>query len=305
MHTGDAAVLRVKGTDLGLAMTIDCVGSYCALDPAEGGRHAVAEAARNIACSGAVPIGVTNCLNFGNPEKPDVFYMFEKCVTAMGDACRAFGLPITGGNVSFYNENPQGAIDPTPVIGMMGRFEDVTKQVTQWFKDEGDPVYLLGSIGDSIGASRYLAVVHGKKTGHVPKVDLDAERRLQEVLRSMADSRVLKSAHDCSDGGFAVALAECCFSGRTHEQKERGCRVSLPGRGRLDARLFGEAAGRVILTVSPGRQAEAESLLKAAGLPFERIGTVGGSNLAIEGALDVAVADLAEPFFTSIEKIMS
>jgi phosphoribosylformylglycinamidine synthase len=301
----DAAVLRVKGTPMGLAMTIDCVGSYCALDPAEGGRHAVAEAARNIACSGAVPIGVTNCLNFGNPEKPEVFYMFDRCVTAMGEACRAFEVPITGGNVSFYNENPQGAIDPTPVIGMMGRFEDVEKQVTQWFKAEGDRVYLLGTIGGSIGASRYLALLHGRKTGRVPKVDLAAERALQRALAALADARLARSAHDCSDGGFALALAECAFSGRTHEHPDTGCQVRLPGNGRIDARLFGEAAGRVILSVAPRDVAKAEAVLAREGVPYECIGTVGGDRLRVEGVMDLPVGELSEPFFTSIEKAMA
>src|SRR6185369_3991286 len=202
----DAAVIRVKGTKKGLAMTIDGLGSYCALDPYEGAKIVVAEAARNIACSGAEPMGMTDCLNFGNPEKPEVYYYFDRVIAGLGDACRAFGIPITGGNVSLYNENPTGAIDPTPIVGMMGLFEDVEKRVTQWFKKEDDQIYLLGNIGDSIGGIRYLSLLHGKKTGSCPKLDLDAEHKLHQALYAMAQENLLQSAHDCSDGGFAVAL---------------------------------------------------------------------------------------------------
>src|SRR5581483_11813272 len=182
----DAAVIRVKGTDLGLAMTIDGLGSYCALDPYEGAKIVVAEAARNIACSGAEAIGMTDCLNFGSPEKPEVYYYFDRVIAGLGDACRAFDIPITGGNVSLYNENPSGAIDPTPVVGMMGLFSNVEKAVTQWFKAEGDLVYLLGNIGESIGGSRYLQIIHGKKTGPCPKLDLETELHLHRSLRAMA-----------------------------------------------------------------------------------------------------------------------
>ncbi|HJT22999.1 MAG TPA: phosphoribosylformylglycinamidine synthase subunit PurL, partial [bacterium] len=247
----DAGVLRVKGTSLGLAMTIDGLGSYCALDPYEGAKIVVAEAARNIACSGAEPLGMTDCLNFGSPEKPEVYYYFDRVIAGLGEACRAFNIPITGGNVSLYNENPSGAIDPTPIVGMMGLFSDVSKAITQWFKDEGDLIYLLGSIGDSIGGSRYLQVTHGKKTGRCPKLDLEVENKLHQALRAMADSKLLQSAHDCSDGGFAVALAEGCITGLTHEAATRGAKVILPGKGRLDGRLFGEAQSRVVVSCKP------------------------------------------------------
>ena len=212
----DAAVIRVKGTKLGLAMKIDGLGSYCSFDPYEGGKIVVAEAARNIACSGAEAIGMTDCLNFGSPEKPEVFYYLDRAIAGLGDACRAFNIPITGGNVSLYNENPSGPIDPSPIVGMMGLFADVEIAVTQWFKKDGDPVYLLGNIGDSIGGSRYLQLAHGKKTGPCPKLDLGVELKLHQLLRALAEARLVQSAHDCSDGGFAVALAECCMTGATH-----------------------------------------------------------------------------------------
>jgi len=301
----DAGVLRVKGTSLGLAMTIDGLGSYCALDPYEGAKIVVAEAARNIACSGAEPIGMTDCLNFGSPEKPEVYYYFDRVIAGLGDACRAFNIPITGGNVSLYNENPSGAIDPTPIVGMMGLFADVNTAVTQWFKDEGDLVYLLGNIGDSIGGSRYLQVTHGKKTGRCPKLDLEAEHKLHQALKAMADAKILQSAHDCSDGGFAVALAECCVTGLTHEAAGQGAKVTLPGQGRLDGRLFGEAQSRVVVSCKPAMGGQLEAMAKKFGLPCEKIGQVGGKTLVIGNEINASIDKLAELFFTSIEKQMA
>ncbi len=301
----DAGVLRVKGTSLGLAMTIDGLGSYCALDPYEGAKIVVAEAARNIACSGAEPIGMTDCLNFGSPEKPEVYYYFDRVISGLGDACRAFNIPITGGNVSLYNENPSGAIDPTPIVGMMGLFSDVNTAVTQWFKDDGDPIYLLGDIGGTIGGSRYLQVTHGKKTGRCPHLDLEAEHRLHQVLKAMADAKFLQSAHDCSDGGFAVALAECCFTGLTHEEAARGAKVSLPGKGRFDGRLFGEAQSRVVVSCKPAMGAQLEAMAKKFGVPCEKIGQVGGKELAVGNEMKVSIDKLADLFFTSIEKQMA
>jgi len=301
----DAAVIRVKGTQLGLAMTIDGLGSYCALDPYEGAKIVVAEAARNIACSGAESIGMTDCLNFGSPEKPEVFYYLDRVVAGLGDACRAFGIPITGGNVSLYNENPTGAIDPTPIIGMMGLFQNVENRITQWFKNEGDFIYLLGSIGQSIGGSRYLAVTHGKKTGLCPTLNLDAELKLHQSLKALADQKLLQSAHDCSDGGFAVALAESCFTGATHEEKSLGAVVTLPGDGRVDGQLFGEAQSRVIVSFKAVNAAKVEEVLKKFGVPFEKIGTVGGDALVIGKEVKVGISRLSDLFFTSIEKMMA
>ena len=301
----DAGVLRVKGTSLGLAMTIDGLGSYCAIDPYEGAKIVVAEAARNIACSGAEPIGMTDCLNFGSPEKPEVFYYFDRVIAGLGDACRAFNIPITGGNVSLYNENPTGAIDPTPIVGMMGLFSDVSTAITQWFKNEGDPIYLLGEIGNSIGGSRYLQVMHGKKTGRCPKLDVEAEHKLHQALKAMADGKSLQSAHDCSDGGFGVALAECCVTGKTHEAASHGAKVTLPGKGRLDSRLFGEAQSRVVVSCKPEMAAQMEAMAGKFGVPCEKIGQVGGSSLVVGSEINVSIDKLAELFFTSIEKQMA
>ena len=301
----DAAVIRVKGTKLGLAMKIDGLGSYCSFDPYEGGKIVVAEAARNIACSGAEAIGMTDCLNFGSPEKPEVFYYLDRAIAGLGDACRAFNIPITGGNVSLYNENPSGPIDPSPIVGMMGLFADVEIAVTQWFKKDGDPVYLLGNIGDSIGGSRYLQLAHGKKTGPCPKLDLGVELKLHQLLRALAEARLVQSAHDCSDGGFAVALAECCMTGATHEAPERGAAVTLPEGGRLDGRLFGEAQSRAIVSCDPAKAGQLEALAKKHGVPCLKIGQVGGDSLAIGSEIKVPVKQLADLFFTSIEKMMA
>ncbi len=301
----DAGVLRVKGTTLGLAMCIDGIGSYCSLDPYEGAKIVVAEAARNIACSGADLLGMTDCLNFGNPEKPEVFYYFDRVISGLGDACKAFNIPITGGNVSLYNENPSGAIDPTPIVGMMGLFKNVEKRVTQWFKNDGDLVYLLGEIGDAVGGSRYLQIVHGLKTGLCPRLDLEKENKLHHVLIQGADQEIYKSAHDCSDGGFAVALAECCFTGATHESNSRGVKITLPGEGRLDGRLFGEAQSRAVVSCKPSDAEKLEKLAKSLGVPFTQIGKVGGDSFEISGLLQAPVEKLGDLFFTAVEKMMS
>jgi phosphoribosylformylglycinamidine synthase len=265
----------------------------------------VAESARNIACSGAEPIGMTDCLNFGNPEKPEVFYYFDRVISGLGDACRAFNIPITGGNVSLYNENPSGAIDPTPIVGMMGLFKNVEKRVTQWFKNEGDRVFLLGEIGHAIGGSRYLQVLHGQKTGLCPSLDLEKENKLIRFLVAGAEQELFQSAHDCSDGGFAVALAECCFTGLTHENKFLGVKVLLPGGGRLDGRLYGEAQSRVLLSCKPEKASEVIALAQTHGIPISQIGMVGGENLEIVDVLKAPVTKLGDLFFTAIEKMMN
>ncbi len=301
----DSGILRVKGTRMGLAMAIDGIGSYCALDPYEGGKIVVAEASRNIACSGAEPIGLTDCLNFGNPEKPEVYYYFDRVIAGLGEACQAFGIPIVGGNVSFYNENPGGAIDPTPIVGVIGLLEEVDKAVTQWFKKEGDLVYFLGLNLDSIGGSRYLEVIHGQNTGLCPRMDLKAEHSLHLALKAMADGRLLQSAHDCSDGGFAVAFAECCFTGLTHEAPAWGAKVSLPGKGRADGLMFGESQSRVILSCKPGDAAKVEALAVKYRVPCSRIGLVEGAKIVIENHLEIPVSQAGDLYFQAIEKMMA
>ncbi|UCD62678.1 MAG: phosphoribosylformylglycinamidine synthase subunit PurL, partial [Candidatus Zixiibacteriota bacterium] len=213
----DAAVMRLRKTPKALAMSTDCNGRYCYINPRRGAQSAVAEAARNIVCSGGKPLAITNCLNFGNPYKPEIFFGFAEAVAGMGEACRALGTPVTGGNVSFYNEDPERAVFPSPVIGMIGLIEDVAHITTQWFKDEGDVIFLLGENKEHLGASEYLHTIYRQTRGGVPELDLDFERDLQKALLEAIKAGLVRSAHDCSEGGLAVALAEGCVSNRENQ----------------------------------------------------------------------------------------
>ncbi|MGH7560083.1 MAG: phosphoribosylformylglycinamidine synthase subunit PurL [Gemmatimonadales bacterium] len=270
----DAGVLRVTGTGFGLAVTVDVNQRYVALDPYEGGKSAVAEAARNIACSGAEPLGITDCLNFGNPDKPDVFFQFREACRGIGDACRAFGTPVTGGNVSLYNESPGGAIDPTPTVGMVGLLRDVTRRVGSHFRGAGDRILLLGDTRGHLGGSSYWEVVHGFVGGAPPPVDLDHELRLQRLLLAAAGAGLLRSAHDCAEGGIAVALAECCIGG-PYALAPFGATVTLRRDGLApEALLYGEDAGRVIVSVAADQAGPLADLAAAHGVPCETIGLV-------------------------------
>lgn len=266
----DAAVIRIAGTDKAIAAATDCNGRHCYLDPYEGAKAAVAEAARNVACSGATPLAVTNCLNFGNPYKPEVYYGFAECIRGMGDACKAFGTPVTGGNVSFYNENPEGAIYPTPVIGMLGLMEDYRLATTQFFKQDQDLVILLGSLEAGLGATEYLKTVHDKVAGTPPCIDLEQEMRLQALVLELIKDRCIQSAHDVSDGGLVVALAECCFN----TQGCFGFNGSFADAQAKTALYFGEAGGRVIVSAKADALAKIESKTAAKGLAFTILGTV-------------------------------
>ncbi len=303
----DAAIVRVKGTTKGLAMKTDCNARYVYLDPYCGGTIAVSEAARNIACTGATPIGVTNCLNFGNPYDPEVFYQFKEAVRGMGDACKAFGTPVTGGNVSFYNESPDGAIYPTPTIGMIGLIEDITKVVSSDFKNDGDAIVLLSpspSRGsgsreevDGLGGSEYLYQRMGLVTGQAPSCDLTQQAALVGTLIELADMRLLNSAHDVSEGGLAVALAECCFAQGTEQPV--GANVQNPlrfkegaGGGRNDTMLFGERQGIVILSADQNNVDKILAISKNYGLDAKQIGMVTGNRLIIDDLIDESVEEL-------------
>jgi len=274
----DAAVIRIRGTDKAIAVKTDCNGRYVFLDPRVGGRIAVAEAARNVACTGATPKAITNCLNFGNPKKPEVFFQFREAVFGMGDACRVLDTPVTGGNVSLYNENPQGAVYPTPTIGMVGLLDDVAHATRMNFTTPGDAIVLLGENTDEIGGSEYLAWVHGVVAGAPPACDLEGEKRLIAALLESIRSGLVRSAHDCSEGGLAVALSECCMSDRlapTGATVDLGAWASLPAR----ALLFGEAQGRVLIS-----SATAEQVLAVArkhGVPARVIGTVAAASAGL------------------------
>ncbi len=280
---GDAGVLRVADTGFGIAMTVDCNARHVLLDPYEGGKGAVAEAARNIACTGAQPLGITDCLNFGNPEKPEIYFQFVEACRGIGEACRTFGTPVTGGNVSLYNQNPVGAIDPTPTIGMVGLLADVTKAVPSHFRMPGDAILLLGETRGHLGGSAYWAEVLDTVGGAPPPVNLTAEHGLQRLLVAAADRRLLRSAHDLSDGGLAVALAECCIGG-PWATVQFGADVDL-GR-HADAAsdegwLFGEDGARALVSCDPAHVAELQRLAHDHGLPCHYLGLTGGSDLIV------------------------
>ena len=285
----DAAVIRLKGTERALAMTVDCNSRYCFLDPIEGARLAVAEAARNLACSGAAPLGVTDCLNFGNPEKPEVMWQFIRSIEGIAEACRAFGTPVVGGNVSFYNETEGKGIHPTPTIGMVGLLEDVRSALTQWFRREGDLVFLMGEAEPSIAASEYLAVLHGREAGRPAAVNLAREKALHEAVRAARNGGLIGSAHDCAEGGLAFALLECCITG---PEGATGAEIRIEGQGRLDTLLFGEAPTRVIVSAPPECRARLEQLALGYDVQIRLIGKVGGPRLKIAAAGGGNVIDL-------------
>jgi phosphoribosylformylglycinamidine synthase len=301
-----AGVVRVKGTARALAMSVDGNGRYCALDPRQGAGLALAEAARNVACAGALPIGATNCLNFGNPERPEIMWQFAEAVAGLGDACRALEIPITGGNVSLYNETDGQAVLPTPVIGVVGLIEDAAAVRARVFPEDGLDIVLLGENRGELGGSEYLHTIHGLLAGRPPTLDLAAERALERLLVDLAARGLIRSAHDCAEGGLAVTLAECCF-----ESGGLGADVSVPeadsdgGVDMLVATVFGESAGRVIMGVSP---AEVDAVLVAAtsaGVPARRIGRTGGTSIRImvggRVAIDTAVADAERTWSQSLE----
>ncbi len=300
----DAAVLRVQGTGMGLALAADGNGRHTYLDPYEGGKLAVAEAARNVVCAGARPLAITNCLNFGNPERPEIMWQFAEAVRGMGDACRAFGTPVTGGNVSLYNETLGTAILPTPVIGMVGLLDDIRHATTQWFKAAGDVLLLLGETRDELGGSEYLQVVHGLETGRPPRLDLDRERAVQAACLAAIRAGLVRSAHDCADGGLAVALAECCVTG---PGSPLGARVAAGSDLRPDAQLFAESASRIILSVRPDDAARVEQLAGENGAPCQRLGEVGGDVLAISGrgcSFSLPVETIRETWRTGLSRLL-
>jgi phosphoribosylformylglycinamidine synthase len=304
---GDAAVVRVRGTDKALAMKTDCNGRYVYLDPRNGGRTAVAEAARNVACVGGRPMAITNCLNFGNPKRPEVFYQFREAVAGMGEACRALGTPVTGGNVSLYNENPAGAVYPTPVIGMLGVVESLDHVTRSRFPEREDAIVLLGEPSDELGGSEYLATIHGLVAGQPPRCDLERERATIDVLLEAIAAGLVHSAHDCSEGGLAVALAECAIGDREHLV---GAEVTLDEWSNLSARalLFGEAQARIIVsTPDPQRVLDAAA---RRGVPAHIIGSVRpeSDTLTITAAgrtMRAPLARLARAYHEAIPRLMT
>jgi phosphoribosylformylglycinamidine (FGAM) synthase-like enzyme len=282
----DAAVVRIKETRRALAMCLDGNGRYCAANPREGAKLIVAEAARNVVCVGARPIAITNCLNFASPERPEVMWSFSEVIDGMAEACHAFDIPVVSGNVSFYNETEGRGILPTPVIGMVGLIEDVRRTIQHGFKTSGDLIALLGATNDDLSISEYAATIEGRgademiRVGRVPVIDLEGERRVQEACLGAAEAGLLRSAHDCSDGGLAVALAECCFS--SLNRAAVGADVDLTGTLPIPTRLFSESPSRIIVSFSEAALGEMEELAARAGCSFTLLGQTGGSALSIK-----------------------
>ncbi|MBI2092848.1 MAG: phosphoribosylformylglycinamidine synthase subunit PurL [Deltaproteobacteria bacterium] len=286
----DAAVLRIKGTNKGIALTVDCNSRWCYLDPYWGAAHAIAENARNLVASGATPRAVTDCLNFGNPERPEIMWQFEQACLGLSEACRQFETPIVSGNVSLYNETGKEAIYPTPVCAMVGVLEDVTKHATQFFKGEGDAIILLGENTDELGGSEYLKVIHNKVAGTPPVLDFAREKSLHKVTLTGIARGIIKSAHDVSVGGLAVALAECCL--REGRNPVIGAAVEINANLRHDALLFGEAAARIIVSCSPKDADLLLTIAKSFGCPASVIGTSGGRNLKINDLIDIGLDEI-------------
>jgi phosphoribosylformylglycinamidine synthase len=299
--------VRIKGTAGALAMSVDGNGRFGYLNPREGAKLAVAEAARNVACAGALPIGATNNLNFGNPERPEIMWQFAEAVAGIGEACRALDIPITGGNVSLYNETDGKAILPTPVLGVVGVIDDASKVVTRTFKRAGTSVVLLGVSRGELGGSEYLKTVHGLIRGSAPALDLDAERRLQTLLVDLASDGLVLSAHDCAEGGLAATLAECAF-----DTDGVGVEVDIPPVGgvaqewAIDATLFGESPSRVVVSTSLTQVDDLLAAAKAAAVPAAVIGTTGGSRVVVRvdgrAAIDVAVTEAERIWATALER---
>jgi phosphoribosylformylglycinamidine synthase II len=296
-----AGVVRVKGTSRALALSTDGNGRYGYLDPRRGAMLALAEAARNVACAGGVPIGATNCLNFGNPERPEIMWQFVEAVEGLADACKALDIPITGGNVSLYNETDGRAIYPTPVIGVVGLIENADRVLSRTFKHAGDDIVLFGEGFGELGGSEYLKVVLGKVQGEPPRLDLDRERALIRLLTRAAAEGMLQSAHDCSDGGIAITLCECSF-----DSGGIGLEVDLPAARTAAATLFGESASRAVVTIRPENRQPLMEMAAEEGVPALAIGKTGGSRIRMaiagERAIDGAVEELESLWNTALER---
>jgi len=298
----DAGVVYIKDTNKALAMKTDCNGRYVYLNPKEGTKIAVAESARNVVCSGGVPVGITNCLNFGNPYKPENYWQFTQAIEGMGEACRFFETPVTGGNVSFYNESPNAAVYPTPVIGMVGLIENSENIMTSYFKNDNDLIYVLGEDFEELGGSEYLKLMYDKVAGNCPNINLKDEGNLQKTILKLIDSKLVNSVHDISEGGIAVALAECCI---INNEKRIGAAVNTKIKTREDFSLFSESQSRVIISINKSSKTKFEDILNASGIPFEMIGTTGGSHLKVNNSIFVEIEKISNIYYNTISNIMN
>ena len=298
----DAAVLHIKDTNKALAMKTDCNSRYVYLNPKEGAKIAVAESARNIVCSGGVPLAVTNCLNFGNPYKPENYWQFSKAIEGMGEACRVFDTPVTGGNVSFYNESPNVAVYPTPTIGMVGLVENLSDVTTSFFKSVGDLIYILGEDYEELGGSEYLKVIHNKVAGDCPKIDLQMELSLHKNVLKLVEDKLIESAHDVSEGGIICALAECCI---IDAEKMIGAEVTIPIKTREDFSLFSESQSRIIVSVQEKNKEMFESLMKEKNQIYTLIGKTKKDNFKVNSKINMRLNDLADIYYKTIPRIMN
>lgn len=292
----DAAVIRIKGKDKAVALSTDSNGRYCYLNPWRGGAIAVAEAARNIICSGGKPLAITDGLNFGNPMDPEIYWQFKNSVEGITKACNKLNTPVIGGNVSFYNESPKGAIYPTPIIGMVGLLDSLEDQTTMNFKDDGDLIYLIGQNGEELGGSEYLKVKEDKVDGYVPQLDLNLEKRVQDTVREAIKRNIVKTAHDCSEGGLAVNLAESCF------ENSLGVNIEINEEISDKALLFGESQSRIVVSISKNQASKLENIAVKNCVPYERIGVVEGSQFKFNKLINLDVEEMKTKWETAIEK---
>jgi phosphoribosylformylglycinamidine synthase len=297
----DSAILRIKGTSKAIALSVDCNSRYCSLDPYVGAMTAVVEAARNVVCGGAEPVGVTDCLNFGNPEKPEIMWQFREAVRGLRDACNALAVPVVSGNVSFYNETDGRPIPPTPTVAMVGLLADVAHHTTQWFKGEGDVVVLLGRTREELGGSEYLALERDLVRGTPPWIDLSVEIAVQRVCLQAIREGIVRSAHDVSEGGLAVALSEACMSG---PGEALGAEIEMEAAIRPDAWLFGESQSRIVLSVRRKHVSRVRELARTADVPCVTLGEVRGRRLRIGTLVDVSTADLRHAWADALAERM-
>jgi phosphoribosylformylglycinamidine synthase len=299
---GDAAIIRIKGKNKALSMKTDCNARYVYLSPRIGAAIAVAESARNVVCTGAKPVAITNCLNFGNPYKPEVYWQFAEAIAGMGEACRILNTPVTGGNVSFYNESETFQVYPTPVIGMLGVIEDLNHITRSNFCKDGDMVYLVGKTFNEIGGSEYLKCVHDKIVGIPPKIDLDLEKNTQDSVLLAIHKGIVKSAHDISDGGLAIAIAECCIC---DQKNPHGLAANVSSPLRADILCFSETQSRFIISVAPEQKNEIEYLFQKAFIPLQLIGEVGGTQFSLNNYFTIELDELSTIYYHSLPSLMS
>ncbi|MBD3274932.1 MAG: phosphoribosylformylglycinamidine synthase subunit PurL [Candidatus Marinimicrobia bacterium] len=298
---GDAAVVRIKGTQKALALSVDGNGKYVYMNPRKGGKIAVAESARNVACMGAKPIAITNCLNFGNPYDPEIFYQFKEAVSGIGSACEILQTPVTGGNVSFYNESPKSAVYPTPVIGMVGLMDNIDNAMTPWFKNEGDFIMIMGTLKGDLGGSTYLELVKDALIGDPPDIDLDFEQRVQEALIEAIDKKIINSAHDVSDGGLAVAVAESCIG---NPDALFGASIHVHRKLRDDELMFSESQSIIVVSLPEDNLLEIERIASQYNVPCTTIGRVRGDRYIFNDKIDVAVEDIKHWYEDTIPSMM-